>query len=308
MTSTRIGIGGLGLNVQVIIQQLRKNTDFTIVHQPSLRGKIPPWTLLKRIWRYAGQVDLYYGISYGQWPRYLFARLRGKGTVCHWAGTDVLRVLHKPLYRWWFRAVISRCIDRHLVVSENLAEELATLGVGTQRIPLISSLVQGNVCPLPDEFAILAYLPAKRGDFYGAPVIYNIATRNSQWKVYIVGRGPTPQGKALPNVHELGAGADMGKVYPQVSVLVRPTVHDGLPRMILEAMSWGRYVVFSRPFPHCLTGKSVEEVERALRELAKREEPNWAGAAYVRETYTEERIVGSLVRVFSDVLDDKRPI
>jgi glycosyltransferase involved in cell wall biosynthesis len=308
MEPARIGFGGLKLSTDVVIEQMRRHTDFTVIHQPSLRGRVPPWTLVKRLWQYAGQVDLYYGVSYGQWPRYLFARMRGKGTVCHWAGTDVLRVLHKPLHRWWFRAVINRCIDRHLVVSENLAVELATLGVRTQHVPLISSLVEGDVHPLPDEFAILAYLPAKRGDFYGAPVVYSIATRNPQWEVYIVGRSPTPQGKALPNVHELGAGADMGKVYPRVSVLVRPTVHDGLPRMILEAMSWGRYVVFSRPFPHCLMGKSVEEVERALQGLARRDEPNWAGAAYVRETYTEERIIGSLVRVFLDVLDDKRLI
>jgi len=305
MTSARIGIGGLKLNAEVVIQQLRKNTDFTVVHQPSLRGKVPPWTLLKRIWQYAGQVDLYYGISYGQWPRYLFAHLRGKGTVCHWAGTDVLLVLRNPLHRWWFCAIINRCIDRHLVVSENLGEELATLGVKTQHIPLISDMAWGNVQPLPEQFTVLAYLPVKRGYFYGAPVVYKVAERNPQWKVYIVGRGPTPHGKALPNVSELGTGVDMSKVYPKVSVLVRPTVHDGLPRMVLEALSWGRYVVFSRPFPHCLAAKSVEEVEQALQELARRDEPNWAGAAYVRKTYTEERIIRSLVSVFSDVLEEK---
>ena len=308
MTSARIGVGGLKLNAEVVIQQLRKNTDFTIVHQPSLRGKVPPWTLLKRIWQYAGQVDLYYGIAYGQWPRYLFAHLRGKGTVCHWAGTDVLLVLHNPLHRWWFRAIINRCIDRHLVVSKNLGEELATLGVKTQHIPFTALMVQGNVQPLPEQFTVLAYLPAKRGYFYGAPIVYKIAERNPQWKVYIVGRGSTPQGKALPNVSELGTGVDMSKVYPKVSALVRPTVHDGLPRMVLEALSRGRYVVFSRPFPRCLTGKSLEEVEQGLRELAKRDEPNWAGAAYVRETYTEDHIASLLGKVFSDVIREKRLI
>ncbi len=305
MTSARIGVGGLKLNAEAVIQQLRKNTDFTIIHQPSLRGKVPPWTLLKRLWQYAGQVDLYYGISYGQWPRYLFAHLRGKGTVCHWVGTDVLLVLRNPLHRWWFGAIINRCIDRHLVVSENLGAELATLGVKTQHIPLISDTTWGDVEHLPEQFTILAYLPAKRGRFYGAPIVYEIAKRNPQWKVYVVGRDPTPHGKALSNVYELGAWVDMSKVYPEVSVLVRPTVHDGLPRMILEALSRGRYVVFSRPFPHCSVGKTVEEVEQALRELAERNEPNLAGAAYVRKTYTKERTTRSLVEVFSDVLKER---
>lgn len=301
----RIGIGDQASFSAVVIEQLRRYTDFAVVHQPSLLGHVSPQSLVRRLWRYAGQVDLYYGIYYGQWLRYVFAHLRGKGTVCHWVGSDVLAVLRRPVSRWWFRWVISPCIDRHLVVSENLAEELVVLGVRAQCVPLISGPLSTEVYPLPDQFAVLAYLPASRGDFYGAPIVYGLAARNPRWKVYIVGRGPTEEGRALPNVCELGAGVDMEEVYPQISVLVRPTVHDGLPRMVLEALSRGRYVVFSRSFPFCLVARSVNEAEEALSVLAKCEEPNVAGAAFVRETYTEERVASSLMGVFLDVLEEK---
>lgn len=301
MRRTRIGIGGMRRNVEVIAPLLQQHTDFTIVPQPSLRRKVPPWTMIYRLWRYIDDVDLYYGISYGQWPRYLFARLRGRRAVCHWAGTDVLRVLQRPLDRWWFQVLIRHCIDRHLAVSKNLAEELATLDVSAQIVPLLSD-VMGEVVPLPSAFTVLAYMPVARGPFYGAPVIYEVAARNPQWRFLIVGRGSTPEGQALANVTELGQWVDLVQVYPQVSVLVRPTLHDGLPRMVLEALSWGRYVVFSRPFPHTLMGQTADEVEMALQTLSEHRDPNWSGAQYVRQTYSKDRIAAKLQEVFDDVL------
>lgn len=307
MQAARVGIGGMKRNVDDVIAQLEKTDTFTLVSQPSLRGKVAPWTLVWRIWQYAGDVDLYYGISYGQWPRYLFARLRGKRTICHWAGTDVLRVLHKPLHRWWFMKVIRHCIDRHLVVSDNLAKELATLGIQTQLIPLVSNLMMGKTVPLPDTFSLLAYLPADRGEFYGAPIVYALAAQHPEWQVYIVGRDPTPEGKALSNVVELGPDADMREVYPKVTTLVRPTLHDGLPRMVLEALSWGRYVVFSQPFPHCEIGRTIEEITYVLRELEKCKIPHTAGVDYIRETYHEDRIVEQLILVFTEVLCKNKP-
>ena len=307
MRTARIGIGGMKRNVDDVIAQLEKTDTFTLVAQPSLRSKVAPWTLVWRIWQYAGDVDLYYGISYGQWPRYLFAHLRRKRTICHWAGTDVLRVLHKPLHRWWFMWVIRHCIDRHLVVSENLAEELATLGIQTQYIPLISHLIIQEPVPLPDTFTILAYLPADRGNFYGAPIVYALAAQHPEWQVYIVGRNPTPEGRSLSNVVELGPDANMREVYPKVTVLVRPTIHDGLPRMILEALSWGRYVVFSQPFPHCKYGQTLEEITCALCELEKCKTPHTAGVDYIRETYKEDHIVEQLIFAFAEALCNNKP-
>lgn len=303
MTLARIGVGGMALNRHVVIQQLRDNTDFTIIDQPSLRGKVPPWVLIMRIWHYMDDIDLYYGISYGQWPRYLIARLRGKKTVCHWAGTDVWRVLHQPLHRWWFLLLINHCIDHHLVVSTNLREELSTLGVQTECVPLLSDLGQPDILPLPKKFTILAYLPAHRDDFYGAQIVYEIAKRNSQWDMYIVGREATSQGDTLPNVYELGPHVDMHTVYPKITALIRPTIHDGLPRMVLETLNWGRYVVFSRPFPHCLEGKSVNEIEKSLQKLSTYNQPNFTGAAYIKEMFNEEKVVAELTRVFSNTLN-----
>jgi glycosyltransferase involved in cell wall biosynthesis len=292
-------------NVDVVAPLLERDTPFIIIRQPSLRGRVSSRILIRRLWQYAGEIDLYYGISYGQWPRYLFTRLRGGKTVCHWAGTDVLRVLRRPLQRLWFQAVIRHCIDRHLVVSENLGEELATLGVETRLVPLVSDLL-GELVSLPERFTVLAYLPSHRGVFYGAPAVYEVASRNPQWRFLIVGREPTSQGKCLSNLTELGHWIDLSKVYPQVNVLVRPTVHDGLPRMVLEALSWGRYVIFSRSFPYTETGQTVEEIEVALQKVANRRNPNREAARYVQENYTEERMVDALEEVFADLLGQPR--
>lgn len=292
--TARIGIGGLAANRRVVMQQLRSQAEFELVDLPSLRGKVPPWVLLYRIWHYMDHIDLYYGIAYGQWPRYLFAHLRKRKTICHWAGTDVWRVLHKPLHRWWFLLLIRHLIDKHLVVSENLKAELLTLGIDAELAPLISDLPQVDIPPLPPDFTILAYLPAHRGEFYGAPLIYELARRHPEWHVLIVGREQTPLGETLPNVDELGRNAGMSEVYPRITVLVRPTKHDGLPRMILEALNWGRYVVFSGTFPHCLSGRSLPEIEAALQTLHSHTRPNLAGSRYVRSAYTAEVVTAKL--------------
>jgi glycosyltransferase involved in cell wall biosynthesis len=215
-----------------------------------------------------------------------------------------LRVLQRRLDRWWFQTVIRHCIDRHLVVSDNLAEELSRLGVETEVVPLVSEMI-GEVVPLPKLFTVLAYLPEGRGEFYGAPVVYELAARHPSWRFLILGRAPTARGLSLPNVTEFDRWLDMHEVYPEVSALVRPTAHDGLPRMVLEALSWGRYVVFSRPFPHCLLGQTKDEVEAALVELCTRSEPNHAGSRHVHENYTHERTAAALASVFKQVLSDR---
>lgn len=297
----RIGIGGLRRNVDDLLNQMATQQEFFFVDQPSLMGKQSVWRLIQQIWRYTGDIDLYYGIGYGQWLRYLFAYLRGIPTVCHWAGTDVWRVRHRWPHRIWFQFVIRHCITRHLAVAEHLQAELHEVGVDAGVIPLLSDLSEASVLALPKRFTVLAYLPISRGTFYRAEMIYTLAKQHPDWEFLIVGRGTTTEGAAIDNVSELGHVA-MSTIYPQVSVLIRTPVHDGLPRMVLEAMSWGRYVIYSHLFPHTYHATAFRDIEGHLLQLSTTQEPNDAGAAYVAATYSTKKMVALLLQEFRNIV------
>jgi hypothetical protein len=79
----------------------------------------------------------------------------------------------------------------------------------------------------------------------------------------------------------------MEKVYKDASVLLRIVPHDGLPRMVLEALSRGRPVVYNHPFPNCTLARNVEESIVAIANgLASG--ANTAGAEHVRKIYADD--------------------
>lgn len=304
-TKPRIGIGGLRRNVDDLLVQMATQDTFYLIDQPSLLKSKWPWQIVWQIWRYTDGIDLYYGIGYGQWLRYFFAHIRGIPTICHWAGTDVWRINHSWIHRLWFQWIIRHCITHHLAVAEHLKDELRSSDVHAVVVPLLSDLSKSNIVDLPKQFTILAYLPTNRSKFFHAEFVYELAEHHPEWEFIIVGRDCTEKGSSLPNAHEIGHIATLDEIYPQISVLVRLPIHDGLSRMVLEALSWGRYVVYAHPFPHTFQANSLDEVDRQLDDLSTVQKANLAGATYVRQHFTESQTVALLTKTFHEVLSGR---
>ncbi|UCH79371.1 MAG: glycosyltransferase, partial [Candidatus Coatesbacteria bacterium] len=162
-----------------------------------------------------------------------------------------------------------------------------------------SEKMAGALEELPARFGLLTYMPDRRRDFYGWPVVRRIAEQLPE--VEIVAAGGAAEPGAPSNVRFTGLvdGAAMARLYRETSALVRPTSHDGLSQMVLEALLRGRQVVWSRRFPHCRHASSAEEFVAAAAALATDCPPNVAGSRYVQEHYSAEAAARALASAYA---------
>ena len=87
----------------------------------------------------------------------------------------------------------------------------------------------------------------------------------------------------------------------ETSMLLRLTPHDGLPKMVLEALACGRSVVWNHPFPHCTLARTDAEVEAALIEQGRRRSPQEEASLFVRSEYAPQRMITSLKTVLDSL-------
>ncbi|MCK9521267.1 MAG: hypothetical protein M0R74_19915, partial [Dehalococcoidia bacterium] len=91
----------------------------------------------------------------------------------------------------------------------------------------------------------------------------------------------------------------MDRLYRDASVLVRLTLHDGTSFMALEALSRGRYVIWTYPMPGVEQAQGPPAVTSALLGLWKRHEAgdlglNEEGMVFAREHFDPGRVAGQI--------------
>ncbi|GAB4337224.1 MAG: hypothetical protein Kow0010_25290 [Dehalococcoidia bacterium] len=211
------------------------------------------------------RADLVYAIGSSvrvRSPLDLAARA-GKRVVMHWVGTDVQAAAEA----WHRRCVSERLLTgaTHLVDAPWLAGELRLLGIHAEERPLPVPIAIGEPVPLPETFCVLVYLPTQPHAAYDIAGTIEVIRALPHVRFVVVGgfRGELPA-----NAHALGFVDDIEPVYRDVSAVLRLTRHDGLSHTIVEALSFGRYAVWSRPFPGVREASGVEEALVHLRELA----------------------------------------
>jgi len=188
---------------------------------------------------------------------------QGLKIVLHWIGSDVLLAKRKVYYNL---DIFRRALN--VAVAPWLKDELEGMDIPTSEIiPLIPpDIVSTRREPLPKKFRILYYLPFGRETLYTPEIISRIAEALKDVEIYVVGGG---RGPSHPNVVHIGKveRKNMPEIYKKTVVLVRYTSHDGLPLMILEALSYGRYVIFNKPLEGVIYVRNEEEVINKLEDL-----------------------------------------
>ena len=51
--------------------------------------------------------------------------------------------------------------------------------------------------------------------------------------------------------------------------MLRLTEHDGMPRMVLDCLLRGKYVIFAWPCPGCWLARNEEEVQQRIDEFRR---------------------------------------
>ena len=257
--------------------------------------------------------DIIHLISYAQndpwfYRKLWIARWYGGPIVRLWVGTDVLWARsYAPARR--FAGAFSALGVREFTVADHLAAELREIDIRAEVIPIIADFVRPQAPPpLPDKPTVLAYLSSDyRRNFYGGRIIDALIRRRPSITFLIVHDADTDYSWAS-NVVSLGTVSDMASVYARSTLLVRPTAHDGMPRMMLEALSFGRQVVCSQVYPHCHHAADVDGYLRAVDAVLSQPSGNEAGREYVLEHFERDRACRATFDRFTALLRPSRTI
>lgn len=258
--STRIAVTGLPFFAQRVAASLRRE-GFDARYVPAAREALRrPRRLL-----YLLRAQIVYAIGPSierRSPLDLLARL-GKAVVIHWVGTDV---------EYGVRAVSAGTASRRLVGKAMhwtdapwLANELVDAGIEAEVRPLPMAIAIGEATPMPVEHRVLVYLPVAPGPAHDVAGTLAVVEALPDLAFTLVG-GYVPDGR-YTNLRSEGYVRDMASQYRAHSILLRLTHHDGLSHSVVEALSFGRQVVWTHHLEGVRQVSGPDEAIATLREL-----------------------------------------
>lgn len=230
----------------------------------------------------------YGGMSPTRVRRLAAAAVLGRSIVRWWVGTDVLRCMADPSTRR-MASRLDRIISKNLTGAPHLVAELGSLGICASCIPSPTDAVPAVVTsagPIPR--GILTYLPTDRAEFYGAAMVERMVEANPDMRFLIVGDTSRALLAEYSNVDNLGWVEDLEAVYGRIGCLMRLTEHDGMPRMVLDCLLRGRYVISPWPYPGVWQARSEKEVQQALDRFRGTDAPNFTGAGAAHRLLTPD--------------------
>ena len=229
----------------------------------------------------------------------IIAKLLGKKVVRYWVGSDVLKVISskKTMLKAKF---LNFFTDKHLATSEILVKELKSIGIDAEWLPIVPENLTPSIEPFPDKFTVLSYLPDDRRAFYGSKIIYKLAEEFPNIRFLVVA-GTAEKQKKMQNIEYLGWQEDMELIYRQSTVLIRMTEHDGLSKMVLEALAHGRQVIRSYEFPYCYYARDYAEVKSALLKIMENPVLNYEGAKYVQDNFNAKKWIAKLINIYNNL-------
>jgi len=238
----RVAISGLGLFCEAIAEELvRSRSDW----EPDILWTNSRAEVIASLFKLL-RADVWYTVGSPVSDRWLelLARILRKPRVIHWVGSDIETVRRTGN----LRSRLTAARVTHLSEVEWTAGELRSYGIDSHIVP-IPPRNMGQLCPLPEKFTVLLYVPRTRAKFYGCSQYLELMQHFSGRPVrfLIVGGGKVdiPRGVDAQNLEWRD---DLDAVYRDATVLVRFTQRDGLSLMVLEALAYGRYVVWSQAF------------------------------------------------------------
>ena len=234
-------------------------------------------------------------------PQALLARFARRPIAIHWVGRDVDFALEE------FRSgrADPRLIRRatHLADAPWLVDELVETGIRAEYLPLpVPGMPRGGPPPLPRTFRVLLYYPVHPVDreVYDYPAMVALAREFPGAAFRLIPSPPeTLPEPPPPNVQATGWVTDMEAVYRETTVYVRLTNHDGTSFMAIEALSHGRYVIWTFPLAGAARATGFDDAARIIRALLEQHNRgelglNLAGRAAVMEEFDFDNLARKL--------------
>lgn len=212
------------------------------------------------------RADLIYtiGSSSRKWgPADVLAKARRR-IVMHWAGTDVLHALRDQQAGRESQYLLQRA--HHWAAAPWLVEELEPLGVRAEARALPMVIKTGTDLPLPETFRVLVFLATEPHSAYDIEGTMKVIESLPEIPFVMVG-GYRPA-EIPSNLEVVGWVEDMQPQYARTSVFLRLVHHDAMSHSVIEALGYGRQVLWSYKIEGVTQVDSPEEAIAVLRGLA----------------------------------------
>lgn len=220
----------------------------------------------------------------------------------HWIGTDVYRFTKDSFIKKQAKKLlIKSSVVSNLIVGQNLKDKLSNLGISSTVLPLVHLETVSEFPPLPTKFSILIYLPKSHWEFYCGHMMMEVARLFPQIDFHILASGDIPDSPG--NMHTHNIVDDVGPFYKNCNALLRMTVHDGLAKMVLEALSYGRNVIWSESFPYCHKANNLNDLERVIKTLLQKPSLNEDGKKFVETNFNSSKICGDYLFMCENILN-----
>ncbi len=261
VSTRRIAISGLSLFCAEVAQCTK---SFAPEWEPRILRTSSRVDVLTSVYTLATS-DAWYSIGNPVSDRllHLTARLLRKPRIIHWVGSDIAALTEDPSVRPAVESAYA-----HLAEVDWTAAQLRSVGLNPRIAPLPPRQLASEVRALPEQFTVMLYVPRSRPDFYGRLAFERLmeSLKDKPIKYIVVGGGDCtgPEGVQVEN---LGWRDNMNEIYSRVSVLLRYTPRDGLSLMVLEALSFGRHVLWTQNFPHTRLIKNYSDMETQILSL-----------------------------------------
>lgn len=238
--------------------------------------------------------------------------LRKKKMVLFWCGSDVLFAQNQLAQRKNVDPWIAEKV--HWAGAPWLAEEVRLMGLPCEYVPItwVRPVVQAT--PLPQKFSVLCYAPTTdRFELYGIDQVLEVARSMPAVGFTLVGLLPGQKLSVPDNVHLHEWTADMTRFYQNATVVWRPTRHDGMSFMALEALAHGRHVIWSYPSPGVVQSREANTARIALQRLLDlhrdgRLALNQEGSDFVKKNFSPDIIRNGMLAGWRKIIESPSPM
>lgn len=247
-----------------------------------------------------GKIDILYNEYSGEilWLYILLCKIRRKKIITHWIGTDVLNYKNT-----WFNRKFFNSINIHLCNDLNLKKELKDLQISAETLTIIPNTMDLSLPSMPDEHAVLVYLPKGKEKFYGYDTVKQLSNIYTNINFYIVANDD----KTLfteNNVKVLGylSFDEMAVLYKDISIILRITYHDSISQMIIEGMYKGKEVIWNWDHPLIHVCKSFDDVNNTMKSIVcAQPKINEVEIKYAKEHYNSKNFLENFKRIIKDL-------
>jgi glycosyltransferase involved in cell wall biosynthesis len=178
---------------------------------------------------------------------------------------DKFGVLSGAILSNLVKKILGRATLR-VAVSESLRERLGEFGLDTVTIRNGVRLIEPKRIDIPPKevrkFLIVGNLRSLKNIDNGIKLFLKI--RNNNDVLNILGDGPLRVNlehayAGNQHIRFIGYENDIGKYYAEASCLISLSYSEGMPNVVLEALSWGIPCLLSPIPPHCELKKIIPE-------------------------------------------------